>query len=61
MELLTDIERLKKETEELRSEKGMANDIQINKNIFHVGGYILSIKCHLASKIQYQGVLVYHM
>ncbi|EOA99565.1 Serine/threonine-protein kinase MRCK alpha, partial [Anas platyrhynchos] len=38
LELLTDIERLKKETEELRSEKGMANDIQINKNIFHVGG-----------------------
>ncbi|KAF2986672.1 hypothetical protein EK904_013454 [Melospiza melodia maxima] len=28
MELLADIERLKKETEELRSEKGMATDIQ---------------------------------
>uniref|UniRef100_A0A8C6YY35 Serine/threonine-protein kinase MRCK alpha n=1 Tax=Nothoprocta perdicaria TaxID=30464 RepID=A0A8C6YY35_NOTPE len=28
LELLTDIERLKKETEELRSEKGMATDIQ---------------------------------
>lgn len=43
LELLTDIERLKKETEELRSEKGMANDIQINKNIFHIGGYQLSV------------------
>lgn len=61
LELLTDIERLKKETEELRSEKGMANDIQINKNVFHIGGYILSIKCHLANKIRYQGILVYHM
>ncbi|KAF4800457.1 Serine/threonine-protein kinase MRCK alpha [Turdus rufiventris] len=30
MELLADIERLKKETEELRSEKGMATDIQID-------------------------------
>lgn len=30
MELLADIERLKKETEELRSEKGMATDIQVN-------------------------------
>uniref|UniRef100_A0A8C3CVU2 Serine/threonine-protein kinase MRCK alpha n=1 Tax=Cairina moschata TaxID=8855 RepID=A0A8C3CVU2_CAIMO len=57
LELLTDIERLKKETEELRSEKGMANDIQINMNVFHIGGYILSIKCHLANKIRYQGVL----
>ncbi|PKU35867.1 serine threonine-protein kinase mrck alpha [Limosa lapponica baueri] len=36
MELLTDIERLKKETEELRSEKGMAADIPVN-NMFHVG------------------------
>ncbi|KAJ7410153.1 CDC42 binding protein kinase alpha [Pitangus sulphuratus] len=30
MELLADIERLKKETEELRSEKGMAADMQID-------------------------------
>lgn len=30
MELLADIERLKKETEELKSEKGMATDIQVN-------------------------------
>uniref|UniRef100_A0A8C9G6I9 non-specific serine/threonine protein kinase n=1 Tax=Pavo cristatus TaxID=9049 RepID=A0A8C9G6I9_PAVCR len=36
LELLTDIERLKKETEELRSEKGMATDIQLNKIIFHI-------------------------
>lgn len=42
MELLTDIERLKKETEELRSEKGMATDIQVN-NMCHFGGYILSV------------------
>lgn len=50
MELLTDIERLKKETEELRSEKGMATDVQVN-NMFHSGGYILSIMCHLATKM----------
>lgn len=62
MELLTDIERLKKETEELKSEKGMATDTQVY-NMFHIGGYILSIKCHLATKIwyQYQQTLAYKM
>lgn len=60
MELLTDIERLKKETEELRSEKGMTTDIQVN-NVFHIGGYILSVKCHLATKIGYQQTLAYTM
>lgn len=61
LELLTDIERLKKETEELRSEKGMATDIQLNKIIFHMCGYILSIKCRLATKIWYQEALAYKM
>jgi len=60
MELLTDIERLKKETEELRSEKGMATDIHVH-NMFHVGGYILSIKCHLVTKVPYQQTLAYKM
>lgn len=60
MELLTDIERLKKETEELRSEKGMTTDIQVN-NVFHIGGYILSVKCHLAIKIGCQQTLAYTM
>lgn len=61
LELLSDIERLKKETEELRSEKGMATDIQLNNIIFHICGYILSIKCHLVSKIWYQETLAYKM
>uniref|UniRef100_A0A8C0C249 Serine/threonine-protein kinase MRCK alpha n=1 Tax=Buteo japonicus TaxID=224669 RepID=A0A8C0C249_9AVES len=52
MELLTDIERLKKETEELKSEKGMATDTQVY-NMFHIGGYILSIKCHLPKAHQF--------
>uniref|UniRef100_A0A8C3S6E9 Serine/threonine-protein kinase MRCK alpha n=1 Tax=Chelydra serpentina TaxID=8475 RepID=A0A8C3S6E9_CHESE len=44
LELLSDIEKLKKETEDLRSEKGMATGVKINENMLHSSGYILSVK-----------------
>uniref|UniRef100_A0A7M4FVV1 Serine/threonine-protein kinase MRCK alpha n=1 Tax=Crocodylus porosus TaxID=8502 RepID=A0A7M4FVV1_CROPO len=46
LELLAEIEKLKKETEDLRSEKGMASGVQIHENVLHSGGYILSPKAH---------------
>ncbi|EMP24537.1 Serine/threonine-protein kinase MRCK alpha, partial [Chelonia mydas] len=38
LELLSEIEKLKKETEDLRSEKGMATGVKINENILHSSG-----------------------
>lgn len=49
LELLTDIERLKKETEELRSEKGMATDIQIT--YFTLAG--ISYQLSVISQVKY--------
>uniref|UniRef100_A0A8C0C044 Serine/threonine-protein kinase MRCK alpha n=1 Tax=Buteo japonicus TaxID=224669 RepID=A0A8C0C044_9AVES len=51
MELLTDIERLKKETEELKSEKGMATDTQPKAHQFVVKSFNTPTKCNQCTSL----------